>query len=312
VHLLYQYTILYQKAQDYHCPISQDKNISYYSCLFCVDTDIIKKLQVFIEGDSMADNDYYKLEEVKRLLGKSQATIYREAEAGLLPYELPDGKKIGMRFPKEAIDVIAKRERAEQAQRRTLHLSFVPSTPSDVWAAVSNARYAFGEDDSISFERALEWRDRNPDISMSVRQQKQFVGMATVLPLDESVISPLIHDKLRERDIPLEAIRPWTDTTLSVYVAGISIIQTGNAEVDRQRGRFLIYRTIKWCITLTSQYDIKKWYAVGTSPEGQGLLEQLGFQTIVSLDEGQRKGYVLEQMFKHPTKLAQRFLSRLE
>lgn len=255
---------------------------------------------------------FYTFDEVMNILGRKKATLYREIEEGKIPFWLPAGKKIGMRFPKEGINIIAKRERRERVLKRVEPLRFVSSTTSDLWTAVDNARRLYGDDDIISFERALEWRDINPDISMSVKLDGQCVGMVTFLPIDEQVIMALLRDEMRERDIPDQSIRRWTDPALSVYVAGIAIIETNDLLTNRQRGRFLLEHTIRWGITLSTQYAIKNWYGIGVTPDGQTILEQLGFRELIVLEDGKRKGYVLEHMHTHPTRLIRRFLSSMD
>jgi hypothetical protein len=184
----------------------------------------------------------------------------------------------------------------------------------DIWIAVNNARQLYGLDDVISFERALEWRDINPDISMSVKQGKLLAGMVTYLPLEEQVILALLRDDMRERNIPDQAIRQWMDPQISVYIAGIAIVKTEeeDKQVDSLRGRFLLRNAIKWAITLTTQYDIKNWYSIGVTSEGQAIAEALGFQEIMSLEDGKRKSYVLDSILTQPTKLVRRYLRNME
>lgn len=177
---------------------------------------------------------------------------------------------------------------------------------------MNNARRIYGPDDVISFERALEWRDSNPDISMSVKEEKLFVGMATFLPLDEEVIQALLKDSMREKDIADQAIQKWTEQQLSVYVAGIAIVSSGNKQTDNIRGLFLLRHAIKWGITLTAQYDIKNWYGIGVTPDGQAILEALGFRQLTLLEGGKRKGYVLDVSHLKPTRLVQRYLGAIE
>ena len=103
------------------------------------------------------------------------------------------------------------------------------------------------------------------------------------MPIDESVILPLLHDKIRERDIPTKAIRQWTDPELSVYIATVTVKPSGRKQADKERGAALIRHTIKWALSLNRQYDIKNWYGIGATKEGQHLFESLGFQEIASL-----------------------------
>src|SRR5258708_34142470 len=119
----------------------------------------------------------YTTEEAMKILGMKKSKFYNEIEAGRIPYELPPGKRIGMRFPKEGIDTLAKRERFLRARKQAVSLTFEPSTTADIWTAVNNARQLYGPDDSISFERALEWRAINHEISITVEQEKLLAGM---------------------------------------------------------------------------------------------------------------------------------------
>lgn len=257
-------------------------------------------------------NDYYTFNEVLKILGKKKSTLYREIEEGKIPFELPSDKKIGMRFPKEGIETIAKRERKERSEKQSVYLKFEPSTTADLWSAVNNARKIYGPEDVISFERALEWRDINPDISMSVRQGKALVGMVTFLPLDEEIVLALLRDDMREHDVPDQAIHQWTDQQISVYIAGIATIPSGNQRLDSLYGRFLLGHAIKWGIVLTAQYDIKNWYGIGVTPEGQQILNALGFHEILSLEAGARKGYTLNSTITQPTRLIRRYLGNME
>jgi hypothetical protein len=61
---------------------------------------------------------------------------------------------------------------------------------------------------------------------------------------------------------------------------------------------------------LSHQYNIKNWYAIGTTPTGQKILEHLGFKEVVSLDNGERKGYTLRNLLKSRT--VQQFMDEME
>ena len=257
-------------------------------------------------------DNYYTFNEVLKILGRKKSTLYREIEEGKIPFDLPSEKKIGMRFPKEGIETIAKRERKERSEKQSVRLKFEPSTTADLWSAVNNARKIYGPEDVISFERALEWRDINPDISMSVKYGKVLAGMVTFLPLNEEIALALLRDNVRERDIPDQAIHQWTDQQISVYIAGIATIPSGNQRLNSLYGQFLLRHAIKWGIVLTTQCDIKNWYGIGVTPEGQQILNALGFQEILSLEDGVRKGYVLNSTTTQPTRLIRRYLGNIE
>ncbi|HEX6479103.1 MAG TPA: hypothetical protein VF043_09685, partial [Ktedonobacteraceae bacterium] len=104
--------------------------------------------------------------------------------------------------------------------------------------------------------------------------------------------------------------KKWTDPRLSVYIASIAVEASGDINLDRERGVFLLRHTIKWAIALSHQYDIKNWYGVGATPVGQTILEALGFKEVVSLEEGDRKAYMLANL--HNSKLINKFMAEME
>lgn len=58
------------------------------------------------------------------------------------------------------------------------------------------------------------------------------------------------------------------------------------------------------------QCDIKNWYGIGATKEGQRLFEGLGFEEIVSLYDGERKGYRIDDI-RQPVKLVNRLLAEM-
>lgn len=235
------------------------------------------------------NSEYYTAKEAMQVLNKPTTTFYREVGQGLIPHV---GKRPYMRFPKEAIDALAEVGDFVPGSQRMV---FEASTIADAWTKQEITRQPYEDEDAVPFKTVLEWRKMNNDISMHIKDNNKLVGWVTFLPMDEKIIHSLIENKLREKDIPAQAIKKWTDRQISVYIPIIEVVPLeNNRQRDKERGAFLIRKTIRWAITLMIQHDIKNWYAIGTTTEGQDLLEALGFTEIANLEEGQRKGYELE------------------
>jgi hypothetical protein len=249
-------------------------------------------------------DQYYTLEEVMKKLKKSRSTVIREANAGKLPSE---GEKRNRHYPREAIDAIAEIQQGKERDKELPRFVFSPSTPNDLWAEVAIGRSLYGEDDIVPYKQLLEWREVNDEIYMSIKENGKVVAYTSLMPLEQDIILALLDDKFRERDIPLTAIRQWTDPGLSVYVASITIKPSGNSQKDRELGGILIRHAVKWALSLDRQSDIKNWYGIGATKEGQHLFERLGFTEIVSLYNGKRKGYRIEDV-KQPVKLINQIL----
>lgn len=256
-------------------------------------------------------SQYYTVEEAMKKLNKPRSTFFREVENGLIPFELEEGRQRGRRYPREAIDVLAKRQQLRHKDTGPTHLVFTPSSPADMWAEIQIGTNLYGANDVVPYEKILEWRDINDEMHKSVKDQGRVVGYSCFMPLEESIMLPLLEDKIRERDIPNSTIKQWTDPQLSVYVSSVTVKPSGSTKIDRDVGAFLIRQTVKWALSLYRQFDIKNWYGIGATPEGQRLFESLGFTEIVSVHGSQRKGYKLEDV-AHPAKIISRFLKVIE
>ena len=252
------------------------------------------------------EEDAYNAKEAMGKLKLPTTTFYRKVKEGAIPYK---GQRPRMRFPKEAIDAIAELElEAEEATDNTL--IFKPPTVSDIWTQHEITKRICGEKDMLAFRTVLAWRKRNEEISMQVNEGTKILGWATFLPLEEEIIAELIEDKMREKDIPAQAIRKWEDPQIAVYIPSIEIVSSLKAQRAKTIAAFLLTKTIKWALALRAEHDIKNWYAIGTSPEGQAILEALGFVEINSLGEGKRKSYKLDDVAK-PSELVESFLQSL-
>jgi Helix-turn-helix domain len=249
------------------------------------------------------EEKYYKPEEVMKLLNISKATLNRRAEEGTIPSELEEGKKRGRKYPKEAIDEHVKLLRPKSQTK----LTFGPTTNNELWASYQNHFRMYEPEDIVTYGRLLEWKEANSDIFMSAREGGKRIAGVTIMPLAEDVIKSLIDEKIREQDIEAWSIRKWSDKNLTAYIPSISIHHTGNTQQDKERGHFIIRSAIRWATSLDKYYDIKKWYAIAATPEGEKLVKHLGFERM----EGKRNAYILKNL-KNATKPIQSFINKLE
>ncbi len=245
---------------------------------------------------------YYKPEEVMKLLGISKATLNRRAEEGTIPSEIEEGKKRGRKYPKEAINAHVKLLKPKDQTK----LTFGPTTNSELWASYQNHFKLYEIEDIVTYDRLLEWREANNDIFMSAREGGKRIAGVIIMPLAEDVIKSLIDEKIREQDIQAWSIREWSDKNLTAYIPSISIHHTGDKQRDRERGHFIIRSAIRWALSLDKHYDIKKWYAIAATPEGEKLVQHLGFKKI----EGKRDAYILVDL-KNATKPIRSFIEHL-
>lgn len=253
--------------------------------------------------------EYYTLEEAMEILRKTRTMFYRAVNNGEIPFEIDPAHKRGKRFPKAAIDALAKMgpDKTLSGKQR---LSLTPSTIAELWHGIKITRALYGEENEVPFETLLQWRSVNNDIFMCLKEGNNLIGAITFLPLDERAAIAVVNGQLKEKDISAHSVRAWSENNLSIYIPTIEVLPSGNARRDRERGTFLLRHTIKWAVLLMIQHNIKNWYAIGATEDGRSILEALGFNAITTLDDDQ-KGYKLETR-KEPVKLIGMYLREIE
>jgi excisionase family DNA binding protein len=245
----------------------------------------------------------YNAKEAMNRLNLPSTTFYRKVREGKIPYK---GRRPSMRFPKEAIDTMAE---LKYAKAGIIKPTFKQSTLADEWTKEEFSRQVHSVDDIIPFKTLVTLRDINEKISMQVNEGAKILGWTTFLPLEEGIILELVEGKRKHKDIPPQAVRKWEDTQISVYISTLEAVQSTNNTRDKVAAAFLIRKAIKWALTIREESDIKNWYAIATSRQGQAILEALGFTHTTTLDGGQRKGFKLNDQSK-PSKLLKSFLRK--
>jgi hypothetical protein len=254
--------------------------------------------------------EYYTAEEAMKVLHRTKTVFYQQVNNGEIPFEIDTGRKRGKRFPKPAIDILAKLGTTDTPVAGKEPLSLTFQTIAELWEGMKITRRLYGPEDEVPFETLMQWRAVNPDIYMSLKEGSKLIGAITFLPVDERVAIALVNGQLKEKDIPAYAVRKWTENNLTVYIPTIEVLPSGNFRRDRERGTYLLRHTIKWAVLMAMQHDIKNWYAIGATQDGRNILETLGFRTITTLDE-EKKGYTLETK-KEPVRLIGMYLKEVE
>jgi hypothetical protein len=248
-------------------------------------------------------DETYNAKEAMNILKLPSTTFYRKVKEGAIPYK---GRKPNMRFPKEAIHTIAELKAEKKKEDK---LTFKRATVAAIWAKRDISQQSGSDEDIIPFKTALAWRERNKDICMQVSEGKDILGWTAFLPLEEQLILELLEGKRKEKDIPPEAIKKWSDDQISVYIFSLELLPTSDEIRDIKASAFLLRKTIKWALKLIEQYDIRKWYGIAHNTQGQVILEKLGFKQMDSLARSKRNVYKLETMVR-PTKLLKYFMGK--
>jgi hypothetical protein len=84
-------------------------------------------------------------------------------------------------------------------------------------------------------------------------------------------------------------------------------VASNDKTIDGVRKRFLLRQTLRWAFSLDKQHDIKNWYGIAATDEGERLMKRLGFKLIVP----HSKSYVLDNL-ETSSEFLKEFIRKIE
>src|SRR6266536_2448468 len=140
----------------------------------------------------MNNKNFYNAEEAMEILGMTKTTFYDEVNAGNIPYVIDKGRKRGKKFPKEAIHIHAQLLKKGD----DIHRAFERATNADLWTAIEYDRELYGDDDTINYKKALEWKEKNNEIFMMMKEGKGTIPHLFHSEMGTCSQSPVRYEKL--------------------------------------------------------------------------------------------------------------------
>jgi hypothetical protein len=206
-------------------------------------------------------------------------------------------------YSKAEVDNYARNIKALQQPYSTEHIYFGLALNEDI-PVIHNltASVSGGVSHAVPEEILKAWIRKNPQSIHILRKGTDVVGYISAFSLPQETLDLRLRGKLLNRSIPIDDVLPFVPgTSVSLYIAEMAVKHSSdfikNDEPDHDKpdpvarllGARLIKETSRFIADLKKQQQISvnELYAVGTSPFGIHLCQEIGMVPI-ELPEGAR------------------------
>ena len=125
---------------------------------------------------------------------------------------------------------------------------------------------------------------RNPESFYTQRENGVVVAYACIFPVNYTWLERVLKDEIRMGDVPVEEIYPFVaDTPSGIYIRDLIVDQQIGQEKAKHYGQRILAELINVITRLGAKgVNIRAFYALATSPDGNRLAKKLGFRAMRS------------------------------
>jgi hypothetical protein len=226
--------------------------------------------------------------------GLSEATFHRRVHAGRIESILPEGRQRGAMYPREQVlAAIGEKNRLfgkGKSHNRLKPALFSQATIQDMPEMAKLLETFFSR---INIEKRTTWLERNPDIAYILRSEKEIVGCAFIIPLEEQKIIRILDAQIKPSMYPQDIAIYEPGKHYYLYIRSVIVLQSVSKLQRKHWAAMLISGIIREIIALgTKGVIIEKVYAQTDSRRVEHLLKMLGFTQMISATES--KNFVLD------------------
>jgi len=230
--------------------------------------------------------EFYTATEAIQTLGMARATFFREVKAGNIP-QAGRGK-----YPKGFIDALASARQMVTEQMKYLgvpHFDFSKSTPAQQQEEMAIGIACFGEEFITPLDERLAFQLKSPYTFWSLKVfnpalgRYRVAGYLSMFRFPPDFLDDILTGQRIERDITLnEVLRFEKGTPFDVYIDVLATDPGLPPGVRSWYGWLIVKRFANETLNLLSNgFKIRTLYTVTATPEGDKLVQGLGFHRMV-------------------------------
>lgn len=224
---------------------------------------------------------YYTAQQARELLGMTHSALLNQVTAGNLKRVIPPGRRQGV-YLKEEVDKLKRELDAFFASRQEDEVApaqFVKAMAKDIPGAVDLAHVTFGGHNTIPVERRVAWIQKNPDIDYLLKQEGEFVGFLTLVPMSPETIDDLLTLKRYAKDLTADDILPYEPgVPVDLYAMAIGTRPGVSLAQKRKWGMALLLGARSMLRDLGSRgIVIRTIQAHSYKPDGIRMMRHMGF-----------------------------------
>jgi hypothetical protein len=142
-------------------------------------------------------------------------------------------------------------------------------------------------------ETLIAWYNRNPEAFYTLRDNGIVVAYACIFPVNYNWLERVLKDEIRMGDVPLEEIYPFTpDRPTNVYIRDLIVDKHKDIQTRKHYAQHLLFGLIDVLNNMGRRgINIKVFYAMATTPEGNNICKGLHFRAMTEL-ENPTPGYM--------------------
>lgn len=242
---------------------------------------------------------YYTASTARKKLGNiSDGMLRSYIEKGLVKRVVPPGRKQGF-YTRETVDKLAKEIEFSWYGGTTTtgtHFQQAALTDMDAIADIDERTFNAPDEEPEPRQAYLQqcketysrWLQRNPQtFFVLTNAASKVIGFASLLPLKESTLDNLIHDKIKWTGISDEDIDLFEpNKPLYLYVIALCVDPVYKGALKEEYGAKMISNLFNFVLHLAKQgVEIKTITARNAfhKPDGKRLLQKLGMSQLRSV-----------------------------
>jgi predicted DNA-binding transcriptional regulator AlpA len=238
-----------------------------------------------------APSGFYSATEAMKRLGMARSSFYDFVEKGKIKRVIPPGRSDGY-YPKTDIDRMAKAKELFILEYTEEPSTFEQASEEDIRGLYEVCKTLWGNLNTPSYEKRLEWYKRNPEMYYVVKQDSIIVGFLGIVPIKTDVLEKMMQQPGLNEET--EDILPFTPNT-PIHGVFLEIGVRSDIPKNRKYGRHLIEGGFNTLESLARKgITIEKLYAHSRTPDGIKLCRKMGFEETPPVEGDTRVRFELD------------------
>ena len=223
--------------------------------------------------------DFYTASEAMKKLGLSKTEFHKRVGEGRIPKITPPGKKQGV-YPKRDIDALARviNEVFEQHDKIVFSKSTIADQEQEMQIGIRN----FGAEFITPLPERVAFQQKSEFTFWSLKVEGDVVGYVSMFHFPPAFLDDLLTGRKIERDITIREVLPFK--RLEPFDIYIDVLAVDPLIPPKQRNWYAGVIVTRFADTLLNLigngYFIRKMYTVTATPEGDNIVNKLGFHLM--------------------------------
>ena len=225
----------------------------------------------------------YTAKEAREKLGVTDDKFQYMVRSGLINKVMLPGRKYGMYSQAEVNRLTAAINATIEVYIKDESI-FEMATQADLPEIYTMCARNMPRVTPIEIQRA--WMKRNPESFYTLRDNGEVVAYACIFPINYDWLKRVLKDEIKIGDVPIEEIYPFTPgIPLDVYIRDLIVDQVTTKEKSKHHAQRILAELTNVITQLGAKgVNLRTFYALATSPDGNRLAKKLGFRPMTELD----------------------------